>query len=1813
MSGEISADLLDQEGVSFLPDMRQSQEGHKPLVEDLFCQQKSEDSLYNFEHVEAIPQDPSILQRMGSWIFSGIETVKTAVQHYRKSDLTLSWVRQKLTDTGIRDYQTAYTLLSDYAAFKQSRKKGAETHALHLEEKEKRALNLYSRRGNLSPTEQLEFCETLEYLHKKGVEKRTTLYANVTHVLSHVDVAALKTCSRSEIEIAVTGYIKGIKEGMLTLDDHSVIELAVSKILLIGMDDNADSEQQIAFLAATYQEHNRLKTQNECFTGEDFLRVKVEQLQFLFSGLTHFKWTLTFVEDEPKGSDPRTTDLMSEMVKSPDFDAVRGQIFFLDNDRDLREEIQMYSDPTIAQMSGDEFARSSVKGGAIQLGLRYLAQVQSGKHYRVPKAAAILYTDCDTSVNLGNTGILLNQIYNLGQDVGIGSRRVEGAHVVGKSAERHLQSFAFNTLVRVLLNVQLTDTQVGAKAFKPEVIQDVHQGFNERSMAFDPEIFRLASKSGFQIGEDGIVWSDSAMESKSADQSGGMLNGLLRIWERSFPTNPTTNAPMGSLEEFRIKGTALAKEGKLFLSLLKLANDPKWNLIINHLDDLYLAVAPRDFKNFVHAMTNFLVKLASNELSQADLEEVIKNFMVLKETFIESDALAFFFHEFPEVMDVIELLNKDPHYARVIVPMLFGSNAATKLISKHGHDSLAHFSEVRRPTSAEEGFQAWLEHGTETTVAPAAKERVTMEPNWSRIDAGVEKVARIHKELGDKGEKRKVSLVIQYNMDQTSPAYINRVLTAKMCEVKKTLGQYDNIEWEFVIVDARTERTSGVEKTFEEVLARESVGNVSGKHIVLQNPTGKASAVRFGMSEAAQSSDFVGFIDFSDKIHILEMTHLFAECMDSGVAIGSRRMEASEVENKPLPYLVRSMGLNLMIKGMFPHLFNVSDTQTGFKLFKAEAWKDISGLGLQNDSLAFDIEILQQAARLGLRIAECPVDFLDSTQNVEGFGEEQITDLFEEVLKIRAQTKDTPATPQGESEARLIGGGAENIVYRLADGTIIKIPHEAVDPDFVGFLKHVIFKGKKEMSLGDQQDKLVTSQFINKLLTSPRFSKYIPALRSWNDLNIFVMKVITSFENKNYKSMGYSTAARLGKDLVIPFRFIEESFSVEIDGKTRTFTKEDNAKQSVFAQGVFKERVLQLIDAKDEAGLKAMIDQGVGLFSDLWTRGLFDLDTNFMCDTGFYPDSREQMRLMVLDPGELIDDLSLIDIGVARNQVNKRYDFIELEILLRGADPEMKARVLEYYQAQMNAFLNDIEADLALPEGQRRFGNDQLSGKPFAVTFPEAQLPPPAEVGQTQTQRQREALTRSAKGYQLAYSPAGMPALPTTDNMYPYTHVVSTTHPQAGNGKLGVEMGSIGPLNEPLMSASQTTPTIVLMLDAGSATRASILKFGEAGNTKGGIEIAGKPLYAHASQGIQTFAERFLPEGHVILASSDDLLNFTDDQSQAIQDYLASGVGFYWCDLPNGGREFMPLTMDDTLGFFRQSASLPELSEELLQNVPFAKGAVRSMGTRASLETAFRAADRVKTTETRGSSSGGGTVPGVSMLSDAYGQFLQFNAARKIGGMKTPFLLIMKKEFLSDFQKEVMPLLPSYTWNDITWESILVRGMKADRTLWMQSGKPPLMDREQWGAIYDKIQGLKAKHKIDTESPSQNAARVFQAPWQNFDDPYSLFRFLSKAVPSAMTTHETGTYAALKSDIQGRLVFESGQPTENLFYNVHLQKGESLKVLSNHLVVTIGEKLFSIKMGEMSKDQLKNEMVYSYQDGQPKPFMKYKDFMRAYS
>lgn len=134
---------------------------------------------------------------------------------------------------------------------------------------------------------------------------------------------------------------------------------------------------------------------------------------------------------------------------------------------------------------------------------------------------------------------------------------------------------------------------------------------------------------------------------------------------------------------------------------------------------------------------------------------------------------------------------------------------------------------------------------------------------------------------------------------------------------------------------------------------------------------GKGYAVRYGMARAR--GGIIAFIDAGSDLHAkgigLALEHM--KWYDADIIIGSKRHRASKVfypwNRKLLSYLVQKAT-------KFVFGLNVSDTQTGLKVFKREVLVAVLPR-LIVKRWAFDLEILTVANRLGFkRIYESPVE-----------------------------------------------------------------------------------------------------------------------------------------------------------------------------------------------------------------------------------------------------------------------------------------------------------------------------------------------------------------------------------------------------------------------------------------------------------------------------------------------------------------------------------------------------------------------------------------------------------------------------------------------------------------------------------------------------------------------------------------------------------------------------------------------------------------------------------------------------------------------
>ena len=177
---------------------------------------------------------------------------------------------------------------------------------------------------------------------------------------------------------------------------------------------------------------------------------------------------------------------------------------------------------------------------------------------------------------------------------------------------------------------------------------------------------------------------------------------------------------------------------------------------------------------------------------------------------------------------------------------------------------------------------------------------------------------------------------------------------------------------------------------------------------------GKGYSVRRGMLQARGDRRLMTDADLSTPIE--EIDRLLTK-MDEGydVVIASRALPGSNVEVRQPWYRENSGRLfNFCVRALA--LPGLSDTQCGFKLFRAEA-AEKAFAPARLDGFSFDVEALFIARRRGFRIAEVPVTWRnDEATRVDTFkGAVAFVDLARIRWNDWRGAYDGPATGAGGS------------------------------------------------------------------------------------------------------------------------------------------------------------------------------------------------------------------------------------------------------------------------------------------------------------------------------------------------------------------------------------------------------------------------------------------------------------------------------------------------------------------------------------------------------------------------------------------------------------------------------------------------------------------------------------------------------------------------------------------------------------------------------------------------------------------------------
>lgn len=174
-----------------------------------------------------------------------------------------------------------------------------------------------------------------------------------------------------------------------------------------------------------------------------------------------------------------------------------------------------------------------------------------------------------------------------------------------------------------------------------------------------------------------------------------------------------------------------------------------------------------------------------------------------------------------------------------------------------------------------------------------------------------------------------------------------------------------------VIDDGSPDGTSGIVKQLQEVNSdRLFLIERSGK-------LGLGTAYILGFQWAIQRSyDYIFEMDADFSHNPNDLPRLLQACIDGAdVAIGSRYVSGGKIENWPLDRHIYSKGGALytrLITGI-----PVKDPTAGFVCYKREALEQINLPNIKFIGYAFQIEMKFKAWKLGLKIVEVPIVFVD--------------------------------------------------------------------------------------------------------------------------------------------------------------------------------------------------------------------------------------------------------------------------------------------------------------------------------------------------------------------------------------------------------------------------------------------------------------------------------------------------------------------------------------------------------------------------------------------------------------------------------------------------------------------------------------------------------------------------------------------------------------------------------------------------------------------------------------------------------------------
>ena len=263
---------------------------------------------------------------------------------------------------------------------------------------------------------------------------------------------------------------------------------------------------RVGIVFAMWGEQNRLRPRTaDNPNGEDSLRTKLDQLDWVARD-TAIDWTVYAVDD----GDPEDSGALAAEIAATHPLGDRVQASW------LARALPATSGPLAALASADD----SRKGGAVLLGC--MQALADG-------IDAVVYTDADNSVHLGQLGLLLRPYLENGARVVLGNRKDPDAVLVkqeerwgiGIKALRHMQ----RRVGEAIFSRGIRDTQAAFKLYERGLLGEIIADPSVFDFSFDTDWILAAIARNETLERVPFAFIDSAAESASITQ------GPMTTWE----------------------------------------------------------------------------------------------------------------------------------------------------------------------------------------------------------------------------------------------------------------------------------------------------------------------------------------------------------------------------------------------------------------------------------------------------------------------------------------------------------------------------------------------------------------------------------------------------------------------------------------------------------------------------------------------------------------------------------------------------------------------------------------------------------------------------------------------------------------------------------------------------------------------------------------------------------------------------------------------------------------------------------------------------------------------------------------------------------------------------------------------------------------------------------------------------------------------------------------------------------------------------------------------------------------------------------